>query len=335
VMVMDAIKNTKISAAGVDAKTNQTGALDTWTTSQISFAGTEDLGGGLKASFTINSAIAGGTVGSRDTNVALAGGFGTVKIGRFAPAAATGFYGLSGAASTAIGSLYGLVSTGTDEASGARFGATTTKSFERNDNNIQYTSPAVNGLTLNANYGSSAKDTSATMDKAKTTQTGLSVAYAAGPLMVAAGINSKKVDAEGAATTSGAKIDGNLNWIGASYDLGAAKLFATNVARKDKTSAAITGVQTTNSDVNVTSMGVSAPMGAYTFAASFYTGKNKASALATDNTKLSGSQLSVNYALSKRTSLYAIVGTNEIKLDGSTSAARKETLNAFGLVHSF
>jgi predicted porin len=333
-----AINNTKITTATASTKTSTTGVQNTFSTGQVSFAGTEDLGGGLKASFVINSGItaAAAGLGDRDTNVALEGGFGTVRVGKFIPAAAYGFFALSGAPSTAVGSIYAVGQSKT--AAEARIGTTDTAggSFERNANNVQYTSPSVSGFALNVNYGTSTSDVAANVGKKDTTQTGLSVTYANGPLMVAAGLNSRTVDAEGT-TTAGAKNEADLNWIGASYDLGAAKLFASHVMREDKTNAAITGAASTSNDLHLTSLGVAVPMGAYTFAASTYTGKNKVTAAADDNTKLSGYQLSARYALSKRTTAYALVGTNKIARDSgnTTGATFKESGSMIGLIHSF
>jgi predicted porin len=220
--------------------------------------------------------------------------------------------------------------------SGTQIGAIAAGSFERNSNNVQYTSPSFSGVTLNVNYGTLSTDASATLDKVATTQTGLSVNYTNGPLTVAAGINNREINAEGTSSALGTTINGDLNWVAASYNLGAAKLFASHVTREDDTTVAA-GTVTTNTDVKVTSYGVAVPMGAYTFAASTYTGKNGVSALATDDTKLSGSQLSVRYALSKRTYLYALNGTNKIKLDSGNTAGTATKINAtsVGVVHSF
>jgi predicted porin len=319
------------TAAATTSKTNNTGAQSNMATGQVSFSGTEDLGGGLKASFVINTDITGAKAfATRDTFVALAGGFGTVRIGRFTPAAAYGFSALSGHVSVTIGSMYQVGSTG------VQTGAITAGSFERNDTNVQYTSPSFSGVTLNANYGTSTTDTSVTLGKLEATQTGLSATYANGPLVIAAGINNREVGAEGTASASGNKFNGDMNWVAASYNLGAAKLFASHVTREDDTTVAA-GTVTTNTDVKVTSYGVAVPMGAYTFNASTYTGKNGVSALATDDTKLSGSQLSVRYALSKRTYLYALNGTNKIKLDSGNTAGTATKINAtsVGVVHSF
>lgn len=300
-------------------------------TGQVSISGTEDLGNGLKASFVINTDITGGKYfATRDTSVALSGVFGAVRIGRFAPTAAYGFASLSGHVSTFTGSIYQVGSTG------AFTGGVSAGSFERTDNNVQYTSPSFSGVTLNVNYGTNSTDESSTLGKAETTQTGLSATYANGPLVIAAGINNREVNAEGSSTAVGNKINGDMNWVGASYDLGAAKLFASHVTREDDTTVAA-GTVTTDSDVKVSSFGVAVPMGAYTFAASTYMGKNGLTASATDNTKLSGSQLSVRYALSKRTYLYALNGTNKIKLSSgnTTGTAVKYTVTSFGVVHSF
>jgi len=331
-----AIGNGKITTNTASTKTNNTGAQNNFSTGQVSFAGTEDLGGGLTASFVINSNITGAlattSFGDRDTNVALAGGFGTVRVGRFIPAAAYGFNTVN--PSTYVGSIYSIGQT--KAVAAARLGTTTT-SFERNDNNVQYTSPAFNGLTLNVNHSTTSTDSSILAGEAKTQQTGLSVAYAKGPLSVAVGINNRSVDAVGTSTTAvGDKLDADLNWISASYDLGVAKLIAAHVTREDKTTVAA-GTVTTGADIKVTNLGVHVPMGAFTFTAAVYSGKNAAGTGVTDDTKLSGNQLSVRYALSKRTFAYALVGTNKIAADSGNTAGItfKETGSAFGLVHSF
>ena len=275
--------------------------MNNLSTSQVSIAGTEDLGGGLKASFVINTGITGvasTSFGDRDRFVALEGNFGSVRIGRFAPDAAKNFHAQSGAVSVQQGSLYGLVSTGSGAS--ARFGALTAGSFERNDNNVEYKSPSFRGFTLSANHGTSKSDDKTLAGEANTTQSGLGVAYANGPLSISAGLNTRDADTQFVAASSStttptivtsavqnSKVKADLNWIGASYDLGVAKLFATNVSRKDKTTAN-TGVQITNADINVTALGVSVPVNAFTFNATVYTGKNKVTAASTDDTKLSG-----------------------------------------------
>jgi predicted porin len=291
--------------------------------------------------------------------LALSGGFGTVRIGRFVPATTMGYQGFSGAATVSqAGSIYAI---GTGGSGAANFGAaTTTLNLERNDNLIQYTTPNFNGFTANVLYSNNSSDSNATAATGKNrgTANGLSLAYAAGPLSIAAGTNTIKVDTEAGtvnacisaagvisistSTCTGGTVDTGIaiadsksktdqDWIGGSYDLGVATVMATQVKRKDSTAGA------TASDISATSFGVSVPMGAFTFNASTYTGKNKLTSLGTDDLKLSGHQLSVRYALSKRTTVYAAMGENKTKRDGGNTAGatRKFTSNAVGLMHSF
>ena len=339
------------TAAAVDTKTSNTAAFNGWTTSQVSVNGVEDLGNGLKASFTVNSGISNDTsayVGSRDTFLGLEGGFGKLQAGRFIAASSMGFHGFSGAASTAVGSLYTI---GAASTAAERFGQVATTagaastasemtggSFERNNNQLQYTSPSFNGLTLNVNYGKASTDASNTLDAASTKTQGVGATYAQGPLTVGFGTNKRDYLAEGAsATASGAGVNAKLNWMGASYDLGVAKLTATHVKRTDTSKAAGTGVATENANIKATSYGVSVPMGNYTLAASMYSGNSNGTIAATDDQKIKGRQLSVQYSLSKRTMLYALNGVNDVKNEGSNTAgtARKETVTMVGLMHSF
>jgi predicted porin len=345
----DLISNGKVTTqtgdagASVNTSTSQTGAQDQWTTGQVVFSGEEDLGGGLKASFIVSTANNSGALGARDTNVALSGGFGTARIGRFVPAAAAGFHGFSGAGTTSIGSNYQILTAGA-AASGLRFSTTnanadsgTAGNMERNNNQIQYTSPSFNGLTVNVSYGTNSTDVSNLASKAEIKQQGISLAYANGPLSVGIGTNDRKVNAEGANdTVRGNNIKADLDWIGASYDLGVAKISASRVTRKDVTSPAA-GASTTNNDVQLTSFGVSVPMGAITLAANVYTGKNARTDADDDNAKLSGHQVSVRYALSKRTTMYALIGEANNKRAGgnTTGVSRKETGTLVGLLHTF
>ena len=343
---INAINNTKVTTqtgtnAATFVKTSNTGLREGWTASQIGFSGTEDLGGGLKASFVINSRLdnnpaAGRAIlGGRDTNVALEGGFGTVRLGRFIPAAASGFHGYTGARTTnQAGSLYtGLLGGGE-----AAFGNADDVggSFERQDAVVQYTSPSFNGITVNVSYGNAGSDNSAQVGDSDSKQTGLSVTYTAGPLSIAAGMNNRDVNVENPTAANRTARDANLDWFGASYDLGVAKVSIAQIKRDAKTSTG-GAASVTNTDIKANAIGVTVPMGAFTFAASTYSGKNKVGAAATDDLKLSGHQLSVTYALSKRTTIYAAMGENKTKRDGANTAgdAVKSTSNAIGLMHTF
>jgi predicted porin len=230
---------------------------------------------------------------------------------------------------------------------------------------------------LDYSANSSDDDRTAVTGKAETTQTGFSLNYANGPIAAGFGSSNRTVTSEAAAgsdgscvtTASGAitdvgatdvcgsagaltgmvrftganpvgenKAKAALQWFGASYDLGMAKISAAHVTRKDETTVAAAGTAAINSDIAVTSFGVSVPMGKITLAASAYQGTNKNTAATTDDMKLSGNQISARYAMSKRTTAYAFMGTNETKRDGATnttSPTRKATTTAVGLMHSF
>jgi len=338
-ITFDALSNTKVtSTSAADATTSDTtdntAGLNGLTTSQISMTGSEDLGGGMSIGFVINSGIADGAVGDRDRNVSLSGDFGTVRLGTFIPAAAMGYYGFSGASTTATGATYDI-GFGTALVNGAT--APSGGSFERNDNQIQYTT-SISGITVNANYGHSTTDASEMLGTAETAQSGVSASYTAGALTLAIGQNSRTVDAEGASgVATGAQIEADLDWYGASYDFGVAKASFTNVQRKDQTAAAATGTIAVDNNIDVNAFGVSVPMGALTLTASMFRGTNDVSSLGTDNVDLTGNQVFASYALSKRTSVFATHGnTNAARASGNTAGvATKVTRSSVGMLHSF
>ncbi len=351
------VSNAKITTQAGSATTSDTnknsrvGGPNSWSTSVLTISGTEDLGGGLRASFLLMSGA--GTqpnsgsnaldtgIGNRQRTLSLAGNFGNVTFGRFVPAAAAGFHAFSGAgSSTLAGSIYGL-SQGDSSANGA-FGQNglhnNAVNFERQNNLIQYTSPTMSGFTVNVAYANDKTDRSETDRQGANSgkQTSLHVGYAAGPLSVGVGMNNRKNETEAApapAPVTRAATKSSLDWIGASYDFGVARVFATHVNRDDKND--LTGATTT--DIKVTGFGVSVPVGAFTLRASTYSGKDKRGTGATDDMKLSGNQLSVSYALSKRTTVVAAMGKNEYKRDGSasTAATRKVTASTLAVNHTF
>jgi len=344
-ITFDAYTNSEVtstSAADVVTVTtdNDTASADILTTSQLIISGSEDLGGGLSLGFTVNSGWATTTAFERDRNVSLSGDFGTVRVGRFVPAAAYGWYGYTGNKTTAAGSAYTAGMAGSTF--GKYYGAATTAdltdvgSFERNDNQIQYTT-SIAGITVNANYGSNKEDVSTTVGSNEVKQQGISASYAAGALSLALGQNSRSQNVEGGAAATGVELDGDLDWYGASYDFGAVKATYANMKRKDQVAAATTGTITVTSDIEINSFGVSMPMGAVTLAASVYDGSNAGSVLSTDNYDLSGKQIYASYALSKRTSLYALHGETDAARAGgnTTSVATKRVRTMMGMVHSF
>ena len=328
---------TQAAGAGtpvVNVKTSSTARHNTWSTSTIGFNVTEDLGGGLRASAVMISGVGDGFA-ARERTLAVAGDFGTVRFGRFVPAAIAGFHALSGSGSaTLAGSMYGLI-TGSGAAQNFIHGFDNDRAnMERQDNVLQYTSPNFNGFTVNVNVVNNTSDSDAAdaVGKVRRSQQGLHVGYSAGPLSLGIATNRAKntQEAATAAAAAATELRSSVNWIGGSYDFGMARVFAAHVTRDSK----LGGAQAV--DIRATSLGVSVPLDALTLRASVYRGSDKRAAGAADNMKLSGYQLAGIYALSKRTSIIAATGQNDIKRDGgSTGAARKSQQTTLTVNHTF
>jgi predicted porin len=309
-------------------------------TPQIAISGSEDIGGGMKASFTINTGLftdGGTSFGDRDRTIALSGGFGEIKLGQFVPAAANGFHGYTAASSSQAGTTYTFANA--SSTTDLRFGDDLTAgSFERDSYTMQYTTPSIGGLVANIAYRhNTTADASNLAGETGLAQTSLHVGYSAGAMKVGVGMNTKTVKAEGTtAATAGDEIEGKLNWLGASYNLGMATVGFAHIQRQDETTTAA-GATTKNSDIKTNVLGVTVPMGATTTKVSYYKGENAGAAGATDDLDLSGYQLSVTYALSKRTNLYAILGQSKVERGGTNTGAGayEEKTNAIGVTHSF
>ena len=250
----------------------QTGAATGMTSgvqsgSRWGMKGSEDLGGGLTASFQLESSITADTAAStgftRTSKLALSGGFGTVSFGRqYTPS-----FGLIGASDV----------TGVDGSStnGLLTGV-------RADSMFMYTSPSINGVTFVVGTSGDAAETTAGLDT-KTQLNDMTVTYAAGPLKVGVGSSSSMATAAG---VDGVKT--KQTTIGATYDMGVAKLFFGNANSK----AAGVSTKETNYGVNV-------PMGAVTLLAAY--GKNKADS----STSSTDYAIGADYDMSKRTTAYA------------------------------
>jgi len=351
------------SSTAVAQSNSRTSGANTWSTSIINISGTEDMGQGLKASFVLISGAGAGAgahgvgsaaaadtgIGNRERTLALQGGFGTLRFGRFVPAPSAGFHSHSGSGSaTLVGSSYALSTSSTTASPNAMH--TSGTMFERQDNVLQYTSPTANGASFNLYVADSKSDSDAAalLGRTATQQTGLSVTYAAGPLSLGLGVNNNKGNVElvaevtaasgsaGTAAVANSSSKATLNWLGVSYDLGMATVHAHYVTR-DGTATTAAGVTTTGTDIKVSGLGLTVPVGAVTLRASMHTGTDKRGVGVTDDMKLTGHQLSAAYALSKRTSLVVATGQNQFKRDGaaSTAATRKVQGSTLALNHTF
>jgi predicted porin len=360
-------------------------------TSILGFRGTEDLGGGKSAVFTLEYDLidvgAGSTItGSRQAFVGLSDSkLGTLRLGRMASASHGNIVAFSaGMANNTIGAIYSAGS-----------GATTTVS----PNNLSirphvvfptrvigYTSPNMGGLVINAQYGQNKNDTVSTSDtNTKGSFTDIAAKFDSGKLSLGASYQENKstanafsaADIDAALSTSGyssATLAGNgtaatsgalpavavhtgagtmktkTTMFGASYNFGVVQPFALYTEKKSSanTAESATNPDNTNPDTGkITSqnvaydmnskqkayeLGARVPVNAQVMAfASMYDGSWKDSDSKAD---LTGYQVGATYAMSKRTTVYAITGEQKVKGEGGEFKA-KATGTSVGLRHTF
>jgi len=175
----------RIDTAVVNAKSSSTGKTatglnsNTLTTNQLVLQGSEDLTGGMKANFIINSQFASDEKaaldwGHRGITVGLTGGFGAVDLGR---STCTTLCGIT--ASGLIGNLGNM---------------TSSRHTIRPDNSVTYTTPSMSGLRLKVVHGLAESKSAATPTDKSVTE--VAALYAAGPLDVQVAY----IDEKGSAT---------------------------------------------------------------------------------------------------------------------------------------
>jgi predicted porin len=315
--------------------------------SQLGFRGTEDLGGGMSASFwleagmsndsgaggattTNNQASGTGTASTalgsqgltfnRRSTVSLTGGFGEIRLGRDYTPHFWNWTVYDPFGTNGVGTTRTMLSS---VALGGTTGGTTGTSV-RASNSVTYlynhganATYAAGGKGLHAAvqmyYGENLSNSATNKDG---DGSGIRVGYNAGPLSAAVGTGQTKFAA------------GNLKMtnFGGAYDLGVARLIGQ--ITKDQ-------LGTVKGDGML--VGVTAPMGAGLVRASYSTYENKAS-------KADSSQIAVGYVhnLSKRTRAYGTYANVKnsngaaAALGGATGVANKASSGFdIGMTHSF
>lgn len=261
----------------------------------VTFSGVEDLGGGLKAAFTLNKRFdltTGGGYNAREFEnafITLSGGFGSVSAGRHQAISVASYDIFNG---LGISSWNPVASTANDY-------AYNNTSANRYDDAISYTTPNISGFSATI---------VTTLSPAVNTgreATAVRLGYAQGPLSVAyvrENVSAKTGDVR--------RADQNL---GVSYDFGVAKallLWGKDGSADDRTS-----------------VGVIVPAGpALKLMAQYRTEGQTVSAAGAKSVLGSAWALGAEYALSKRTGLFAHYGD----LDNATQSAYR-----VGLTHKF
>ena len=320
-----------------------------YNSSRIGFRGTEDLGGGLAASFWLESGISNddGKKGINDfarrATVSLSGGFGEVRLGRdytptfwndtvFDP------FGTNGVGANLINTVSGNVWAAHG---GAPAGAAASDNYVRASNSIGYFLPPNLGgfygqlqYSLHENVKVSPQSVAdATAGVANPSKRGRYIGgrfgYANGPLDVAASYGVDNHDGATVGTTKDRLKTFNL---GASYDFGVVKLFGEYSQVKDaygnNATALIPGYpfpvtyeQSFSSKYKGALVGVTVPVGPGLIRASYSRVKYTAPDVttfdffSTTNTGAKADKFAIGYVhnLSKRTALYATVSRISIK----------------------
>ena len=296
--------------------------------------GSEDLGGGLKASFQLENGFAvdtgaaaqGGLLFGRQAYVTLGGGFGSVSLGRQYGTIdnVMGYLDVQGyATNSAMGSAFagGAHSDGTDGSG-------------RINNSLVYTTPSVSGFTGVVHYAPG-EDKTATA--AATAYSGFYAMYSAGPLFVMGGYEQRNSQATAAvaavasditttpiklgsaavAAKASATISGGM--IGATYDLGSVKL-----------SGAIENGKTTGASDFGYMIGAAIPMGAAALQLGWASEAQSADGMV-DGTS-DGLGATVVYTLSKRTNVYgSFIRTNVTPAAATAAAQTKTTTTTYGV----
>jgi predicted porin len=285
--------------------------------SRIGFKGVEDLGGGLKAVFNLESGLntdTGAQAGSTSTGqfwnrravVGLETGFGRVLLGReYTPAytlveAVASPWGTDTVAGNA-GGLRKIITGGADTR--APFGnGTTNQEVDtiRADNSVNYYF-STSGFSVGAQWA--AKETTSNATK---NPFGLAASYSAGPVYVALGY------------TNPADRDDHWTTLHASYDFGIVKLggfFGTGrQADDDKTRSWL--------------LSATAPIGGGELRVAYGQLKDKVGGTGTVRSEAKVTALGYHYFLSKRTRIYVDVAND-------SKNAISKTGYDFGVRHDF
>jgi GBP family porin len=318
------------AATGVKTTTTHYGSSSNTATTNVTFAVTEDLGGGMKAGVVIVTEPAAGVsnaVGFANSQnyLWLGGKFGEVKAGFFnniglEAALAMQPFGTAygGGYSAAFGRLMGAGDTTTAANTLAGVGSAGTR-LVRTNNAIQYKSPNFSGFEVSALMHNKNSDAGVAAADA-TGETLIGASYANGPL------NVKYVNAKfnsGSATSIlGAGGSGKHNLLGANYTFGPATVYAGwSNSSTDMAGAKVVDNTAWNIALKYTA-------GNIAFLANYLQDNDKLAANA--DRKLTG--LGLDYSMSKRTTAYVRYET----FDNHTNATGgKNTNTSVGLRHTF
>lgn len=320
-------------------------------TNRLGFRGTEDLGGGLKARFQIETGLAADapaatTLGDRGAWVGLEGSFGFIRLGReYNPS----FYVTNSYSPFGTGGVGNNLNFANRVNAHALTGQANTN---WNSNAVTYTTPRVAGFMGEIQYAFDEQTAAASGSAGQST--GVRLNFTDGP--ISAEISHSKTDG-GLAITFPANpanntalqnlqqdlgiastLDHKSTQVGASYDFGVAKIMANYGQEKGSQNA--TGAEVAK--VTSYEIGVVAPMGPGRIRASYASTKLKVAGDTDPAAKANKFSVGYVYDLSKRTMLYGNIARLSNKngynlgLSGTTAATNgSSTGYQVGLTHTF
>jgi predicted porin len=334
------------AGATTDAQGVNTGAG--LSSSRLGFRGTEDLGGGLKAGFIYELGVtAENAVTAHSTRQALvslsSASLGSLSMGRgntLGKNTNDGFTAFSGGGSFEQGAVTLEITRG-EEMSNAT--AVKTKPIaDRASNQATYTTPSFGGVTFAAQLISKSVDSDAAAKGGETSSSGTAFQLAYAGKGFTAAYTRSDLDTEveaaaavantsttvggslGSAAVTASKAETKLDQFGATYTTGNFKVFGLYNTVKYKANATTAEAENKGYDI-----GATYTMGKTTLLASIGDGEMKtATGVKTD---VKGYQAQVRYALSKRTTAYALYGKTEFE-----AAEKGESdVTMIGVRHTF
>ena len=322
--------NTKTTAPGASTSLRQnvinSGGFGS---SRFGLTGGEDLGGGLKANFQLESGFdlstgAGDTssdgkssVFSRQSWVGLSGGFGALKLGRmYSP-----YDEVKGLGAGAFNEIFAP----------ANANVWASNNYIANPgNSIYYTTPTISGFSAALSYSFGENKTGPTGTPPNTDAgriISMNARYAGGPVDVALSHQQEKAN--------GAAANVKFTQLNASYDLSVVKLRAAFGQVKNGTTILFPVAPATTVAFNKSrefQVGVDVPLGSALTLSTGVAG-GKLTLASGGEVKSTGFGIAAKYALSKRTFFYT--GLLLAKNKGTGSREIKTDVFAAGVQHQF
>jgi predicted porin len=322
--------------------------------SRLGFKGSEDLGGGLKAGFVYETAL------QNDNSSAAIGGvraallslssnsMGSLRFGRgntLGKNTNDGFTAIGGGGSFEQGSVALEVTRGSalGTVGSTKNDAVETKpAFDRASNQVTYVSPKFSGFTVAAQLIAKSVDADDLEGKTESSGTAFQLAYAGNGFTAAYTRTSLDLDTQEVAGKAGVVGDASTapvigvkaadkknkeitaDQLGVTYKMGAFKVFGLYNDAEYKSSPTTAAAENKGYDI-----GATFTMGKTTLLASFGDGEMKDKD--GDVTDVSGMSAQVHYALSKRTTAYALYGKTEYE----KATVGESDVTMIGVRHKF